>query len=155
MDYVDQPSECCSIARTLALAGDRWSTLVLRDLSNGVRRFDDLVGHLGIARDVLTRRLAALTDAGLVRRDRYQEFGQRARSEYRLTEAGRDFIPVLIALMRWGDTHLAGPAGPPVRLTHAGCGAPVEVELRCAAGHRLRPGRDIHREFNPAAIGAG
>lgn len=151
MRYVDQPTDCCSIARTVALAGDRWSTLILRDMSNGVHRFGDLATHLGIARDVLTRRLNTLTDAGLVERRPYQEFGSRERHDYRLTAAGRDFVPVLIALMNWGDTHLAGPEGPPVRLYHADCGAPIATEIRCAAGHTVAPGRAIHREFNPAA----
>lgn len=152
MDYVDQPSEVCSIARTVALCGDRWTLLVLRDVSNGVRRFDELVGHLGIARDVLTRRLATLAEHGLVERRPYRQPGQRERVEYRLTQAGRDFVPVLIALMHWGDTHLAGPAGPAVTLRHADCGAPITVELRCAEGHTVHPGREIAREWNSRAI---
>ena len=152
MRYVDQPTEVCSISRTVELAGDRWATLILRDLSNGVRRFDVLVRHLGIARDVLTRRLATLTAAGLVDKRPYRETGSRERHEYRLTEAGEDFVPVLVALMQWGDKHLAGPEGPPVTLYHADCGEPIAVQLRCAAGHVVPPGRAIRREFNPAAI---
>jgi hypothetical protein len=59
---------------------------------------------------------------------------------------------VLIALMNWGDQHLAGPSGPPVQLRHADCGAEVALELRCAAGHELTPGRAVEREFNTAAL---
>jgi DNA-binding HxlR family transcriptional regulator len=151
-DMFSQPSEVCSIARTVAVAGDRWSVLVLRDVGAGVRRFDALVTHLGVARDVLSKRLATLVAEGLVERRGYREPGRRERYEYRLTDAGRDFVPVLVALMQWGDAHRATPAGPPITLRHAGCGEPIRAELHCAAGHQVQPGRDIVRELNPAAL---
>jgi DNA-binding HxlR family transcriptional regulator len=130
-------SEVCSIARTLAVVGDRWTLLVLRDLENGVRRFDDLADHLGLARNVLSRRLATLREAGLITTRAYQEAGARQRQEYRMTEAGRDLVPILLAFMGWGDRHLAGPDGVPAVLTHDGCGAPVRVSVTCEAGHDL------------------
>ncbi|MFC1410100.1 winged helix-turn-helix transcriptional regulator [Streptacidiphilus sp. N1-12] len=130
-------SETCSIARTLALVGDRWSLLVLRDLANGVRRFDELTSHLGIARNVLTGRLAALTGAGLVVRSGYRAEGARERHEYRLSPAGRELMPILLAFMGWGDRHLAGPEGPPAVPVHADCGAPVRVSVTCEQGHEL------------------
>jgi DNA-binding HxlR family transcriptional regulator len=130
-------SETCSIARTLAVIGDRWTLLVLRDLANGVRRFDDLAEHLGVARNVLSRRLAALLDAGLITKRAYQEAGVRQRHEYRLAEAGRDLIPILLAFMGWGDRHLAGPDGAPALAIHEGCGEPVRVAVVCEAGHEL------------------
>ena len=135
--YSAYDSETCSIARTLALIGDRWTLLVLRDVSNGVRRFDDLAAHLGVARNVLSRRLAALVEAGLVVRSGYRVEGARERYEYRLTEAGRDLVPILLAFMGWGDKHLAGEAGAPAVPTHAGCGEPVRVSVVCEAGHDL------------------
>jgi DNA-binding HxlR family transcriptional regulator len=150
--YADEPSDCCSIARAVSITGDRWMMLIMRDLSNGLRRFDELIAHLKIARDVLTRRLAALVAEGMIERRPYREAGQRPREEYRLTAKGRDFLPVLIALMHWGDQHLAGPGGPPARLRHVDCGAEVRLDLRCAAGHELAPGRAIEREFNTAAL---
>src|SRR6202000_1970364 len=107
--YSAYDTDACSIARTLALIGDRWTLLVLRDLANGVRRFDDLAEHLGVARNVLSRRLAALLDAALVSKRAYQEAGARQRHEYRMTGAGRDLVPILLAFMGWGDRHLAGP----------------------------------------------
>jgi DNA-binding HxlR family transcriptional regulator len=139
-------SETCSIARTLAVAGDRWTLLVLRDVANGVRRFDDLTSHLGIARNVLTRRLGALVDAGLVERSAYRVEGARERHEYRLSGAGRELVPILVAFMGWGDRHLAGPEGPPAVRVHADCGAPVRVSLTCDAGHELgdRPRLRLH-----------
>lgn len=129
----------CSVARATEVLGDRWTVLVLRDLFNGIRRFDDLAAHLGIARNVLARRLAALADAGVVTRTPYREPGRRERHEYRLTAAGRDLRPVLLALTAWGDVHRPDPQGPPLRFEHDGCGAPVGLELRCAHGHTVPP----------------
>lgn len=149
MQYSQLDSRTCSIARTAALIGDEWTVLVLRDLFNGVRRFDDLAAHLGVARNVLTRRLSALTDAGLVRRVPYREPGRRERHEYRLTDSGRELRPVLLALMAWGDEHLAGEAGPPATVEHDGCGAPVRVELRCSAGHQVEPGTRLRTVPGP------
>jgi DNA-binding HxlR family transcriptional regulator len=109
---------------------------VLREIFNGVRRFDDISSHLGVARDVLTRRLTALVDEGVIARTPYKEPGHRTRYEYRLTPAGRDLRPVLLALIAWGDKHRAD-GGVPVTLTHPDCGAAVHLELRCDAGHAL------------------
>jgi DNA-binding HxlR family transcriptional regulator len=135
--YCDYESEACSIARTLALVGDRWTLLVLRDVANGVRRFDELVDHLGIARNVLARRLSGLVDDGLVTKSAYRDAGSRERHEYRLSAAGREFMPILLAIMAWGDRHLAGPEGPPALATHDDCGAPMRVSLSCENGHEL------------------
>ncbi|MGD9529345.1 winged helix-turn-helix transcriptional regulator [Pseudonocardia sp.] len=152
MDPRDLESTRCSIARTAALVGDAWTVLVLRDLFNGIRRFDDLARHLRIARNVLTRRLAALTAAGFVERVPYREPGRRERHEYRLTPAGRDLRPVLIAMLEFGDRHLAGDDGPPVTIEHAGCGAAVHVELRCAEGHLVEPATRLRTLPGPGAL---
>jgi DNA-binding HxlR family transcriptional regulator len=129
----------CSIARATEVLGDRWSVLILRDLFNGIRRFDELAGHLGVARNVLTRRLADLVDAGVVVRTPYREPGRRERHEYRLTAAGLDLRPVLLALVAWGDTHRPDPLGPPLRFEHDDCGGRVELEMRCSHGHLVAP----------------
>jgi DNA-binding HxlR family transcriptional regulator len=149
----DLNSSVCSIARTMELIGHPWTLLVLRDLFNGVRRFDDLTNHLGIARNGLARRLGGLVDAGLVEKRSYQEDGQRARYEYRLTDAGRALRPILLAVMDFGDTYLAGPDGPPMHMEHADCGGAISVQLRCEHGHtighadrlRARPGPGAER----------
>ena len=125
------------MARTLEIIGERWSLLVLREVFLGVRRFDAIQAATGAPRAVLTRRLDTLVAAGVLRRRAYQEAGSRVRHEYRLTEAGRELQPVLTALMQWGDRHLGWPDGPPLRITHADCGAPVRATLRCAHGHVL------------------
>jgi DNA-binding HxlR family transcriptional regulator len=135
--YAAYDSEACSIARTLALIGDRWTLLVLRDVANGVGRFDELASHLGIARNVLSSRLARLVNGGLVTRTAYREAGARERHEYRLSGPGRELMPILLAFMAWGDRNLAGPEGPPAVVRHADCGAPVRVSLTCEEGHEL------------------
>jgi DNA-binding HxlR family transcriptional regulator len=150
----DLDSTACSIARTMRLIGQPWTVLVLRDLFNGIRRFDDLIEHLGIARNVLTRRLTALVDAGLVEKHSYREPGQRARQEYRLTPAGRDLRPILIAVMAYGDEHLAGPEGPPVRLEHAECGGEIRLRVECSHGHQLDSADRIRAIPGPGAKAA-
>jgi DNA-binding HxlR family transcriptional regulator len=149
--YSAYDSETCSIARTLALIGDRWTLLVLRDLSNGVRRFDDLVEHLGIARNVLSRRLGALVDDGLATRTAYRVDGARERQEYRLSQAGRELVPILLAVMAWGDRHLAGNDGPPSVPRHADCGARVRVSLTCDSGHELGDRPRLRLEPGPGS----
>ncbi|WP_181780786.1 winged helix-turn-helix transcriptional regulator [Pseudonocardia pini] len=149
--WTDYDSATCSVARTAALVGDAWTVLVLRDLFNGVRRFDDLADHLGIARNVLTRRLAALVEGGLVTKTPYREPGRRERHEYRLTPAGKDLRVVVTALKDWGDAHLAGEAGPPLVTRHAGCGGEVHAEIRCAEGHLIDDRTKLIAEPGPGA----
>lgn len=149
----DVDSRVCSIARTMSVLGEPWTVLVVRDLLHGVRRFDDLVAHLGIARTVLTRRLAALAEAGLVETTDYREPGRRTRREYRLTEAGQDLRGVLLALMAYGDRHRDD--GPPVVVRHEGCGEPVALVAECAAGHRLAADDGMRSTPGPGAPTAG
>jgi hypothetical protein len=108
---------------------------------------------------VLTRRLATLTEAGVITRVPYREPGARVRHEYRLTDAGRDLLPVILAMVAWGDRHRAGADGPPVLVEHAGCGAPVHVEVRCAEDHLLDPPagrlRSVPGPGARAGLGAG
>ncbi|HEY2205237.1 MAG TPA: helix-turn-helix domain-containing protein [Pseudonocardia sp.] len=155
MSAVPEPRELdsatCSIARTMALIGQPWTMMVLRDLFNGVRRFDELAEHLGIARNVLTRRLAVLVEAGLVERRSYREPGQRSRHEYRLTPTGRELRPVLLAVTEFGDRHLAGSDGPPMRIEHADCGGAVRVRVECERGHRIETGDRLHVRPGPGA----
>jgi DNA-binding HxlR family transcriptional regulator len=136
-------TENCTVGRTMAILGERWTFVVLREVFNGVRRFDDIKRHSGIPRQVLSNRLALLVDQGVLRREPYQDPGERARHEYRLTEKGFDLYPVLVAIADWGDRYLADPEGPPVAFTHRDCGQPVHTEVRCAKGHLVERPRDI------------
>ncbi|HTU29504.1 MAG TPA: helix-turn-helix domain-containing protein [Solirubrobacteraceae bacterium] len=131
----------CSVAGTLALVGERWTLLVIRELMLGVHRFDDLQRDLGIARNILQDRLERLAEAQLISRRTYQP--HPPRYEYRLTERGLDLWPVIVALMQWGDRHLSWPDGPPVTLEHRDCGGELDGHLCCErCGARLGP-RDV------------
>ena len=94
---------------------DRWTFLVLREAFFGVRRYGQMQRNLGIARNVLTDRLARLVDEGIPIRVPYQD--RPARFEYRLTEKGRDLFPAIVALVRWGDRWMADGDGPPIELS--------------------------------------
>ena len=96
----------CPIARSLAFAGDAWSILILRDAHAGLTRFDQFRKSLGIAPTMLTRRLATLTEEGLLEKRRYSE--HPPREEYLLTAAGRDFLPVLFMIGAWGSQYRGG-----------------------------------------------
>jgi hypothetical protein len=101
---------------------------------------------------VLSARLGTLVDAGVLRRQPYQEPGRRTRDEYRLTPAGLDLYPVLVSLMRWGDRYLDQPTGGPnLELSHSDCGAPIDVVLRCRAGHDVPSARDVRSAPGPGA----
>jgi DNA-binding HxlR family transcriptional regulator len=134
----------CSVAATLAVVGEQWALLVLREVALGVRRFDAIQEATGAPRAVLSRRLRSLVEAGVLERRDYREPGSRSRQEYRLTPAGRELQPVLTSLMQWGDRYLAGEQGPPLAVTHADCGAPVHALLVCDDGHVLgETGREL------------
>jgi DNA-binding HxlR family transcriptional regulator len=135
-------AENCSVAAALAVVGERWTLLVLREAFFGLRRFEEFHQVVGCARNILSDRLAKLVEHGLLTRSAYREPGQRERDEYQLTEQGVELFPVLVALMQWGDRWLAGADGGPVVVRHQNCGAPVQVELRCADGHGPLSPRD-------------
>jgi len=132
----------CSVAGTLAVVGEKWSLLVLRETFLGVRRFADLQRNLGAPKAVLTDRLATLVEQGILRRVPYQAEGERQRHEYRLTAKGIDLYPTLVALMQWGDKYLADDVAP-LALEHRDCGSPVHLGLVCEAGHELSGARDV------------
>jgi DNA-binding HxlR family transcriptional regulator len=116
----------CPIARSLERVGEWWSILILRDAFHGLSRFDQFQESLGIAPNILTRRLNSLVDAGLLERRRYTE--RPPRDEYVLTEAGRDFGPVLWALLAWGNRHFA-PEGASVIVVDSQTGEEAEPIL--------------------------
>jgi DNA-binding HxlR family transcriptional regulator len=126
----------CPIARSLERVGEWWSILILRDAFKGVSRFDQFQKSLGIAPNMLTRRLNTLVDSGLLERRLYSE--KPPRHEYVLTDRGRDFRPVLWALVAWGNKHFP-PEGQTVVVVDAETGEeadPVLVDGR--SGRVLR-----------------
>ena len=133
----------CSIARTLEVIGERWSLLIVRDAFYGVRRFDDFQADLGIARNVLTDRLGRLVEHGVMERRQYED--RPPRYEYRLTDKGRDLMPVLLAMVKWGDTWAAGEE-PPVQFTHTTCGAETTPAMVCSQCREELAWRDLRAD---------
>ena len=122
----------CSIARTLDVVGDWWTLLVVRDVSLGRHRFEQIQQNLAIARNILTDRLTWLVDHEVLERRPYQE--RPERFEYHLTPKGDDLFPVLMALWAWGDKWAAGTDGPPLDLVHKPADAPPDRR-----GHACHP----------------
>jgi DNA-binding HxlR family transcriptional regulator len=144
----DLPGRPCSIARALDLIGEKWALLAIREISFGNRRFNEIARNTGAPRDRLAARLRGLVDAGILERREYQHAPPRA--EYHLTAAGRDLVPVLRALLTWGDRWVSDQ--PPATLVHGDheldlaqvcrhCGqefpAPVSLQVNS-------PGWDVH-----------
>jgi DNA-binding HxlR family transcriptional regulator len=148
---LDYSVDNCTIGRAMAILGERWTLVVLREVFNGIRRFDDMQQHAGVPRQVLTDRLARLVENDVLRREPYRLPGERTRHEYRLTAKGFDLYPVMVALAAWGDRYLADPEGPPVTFHHTECGARVEVQLGCTGGHRVDEPRQVAPRPGPGA----
>jgi DNA-binding HxlR family transcriptional regulator len=119
-----------SVAATLRVTGDRWSSLLIRESFYGSTRFDEFQQRLSIAPNILTQRLRRLVELGILTRTAYQQ--RPARYEYRLTEKGLDLYPVPLTMLAWGDRWVFG-GEPPVRLTHETCGRPLTPILTCSA----------------------
>lgn len=103
----------CSAARALELLGDRWTLLLIRELVFGTRRFDEFAAHLGIASNVLAARLSALVVSEILMQVPVRV--DALRMHYHLTEKGRDLVPVLVALLQWGDRWLQTPDSIPIQ----------------------------------------
>jgi DNA-binding HxlR family transcriptional regulator len=136
----------CSIAAALAVIGERWTLLVLREVLLGHRRFQDIRRNTGIAPNILSDRLQTLVDHDVLERRLYSEHPESY--EYVATRKAIDAVPVLVGLMQWGDRHAAGADGPPRVYVHETCGHDADPQLHC--GHcgeaiaptelRVRPG---------------
>jgi DNA-binding HxlR family transcriptional regulator len=139
--------EACSVASTLAVIGDRWTMLILREAFMRTRRFEDFQRALGVARNVLSERLGRLTDEGILERRAYQD--NPVRYEYRLTDKGLDLWPTLMSLLKWGDRHAVD--APAVLIVHRGCGGEMNERLRCErCGQEMGP-RDAEARPGPGA----
>ncbi len=120
----------------------------MREIALGVRRFDGLQEATGAPRAVLTARLRSLTEAGILAMRPYQLSGRRGRSEYVLTPAGLDLLPLLTALSDWGERHLGGDGDSDVDYRHVGCGRRVHTALRCECGAEPDLGRGLIAQVN-------
>lgn len=131
----DRPlGDHCPIDRTMQLVGHRTSLLLLREVFYGASRFDALVRRTGMTEAAAAQRLRGLVDVGVLERVPYREAGQRTRHEYALTASGHGFLPVLFAMIEWGQAHVPDVRGE-LEVTHDGCGEVVHLEVRCGAGH--------------------
>jgi DNA-binding HxlR family transcriptional regulator len=137
----------CSIARSLEVIGEWWTPLILRDAFFGITRFDEFQARLGIARNVLAKRLDTLVDHGVLERRCYEE--ARARHDYVLTDKGRALWPVLVTIRQWGDEWVLGRGNEPVAMLHTTCGAQTTAVLTCDhCGGQLH-GRDVRVVVGP------
>ncbi|HEX9209717.1 MAG TPA: helix-turn-helix domain-containing protein [Bradyrhizobium sp.] len=123
----------CPVGRAVETVGEWWSILILRDALQGATRFDEFSRNLGIAPNILSRRLAHLTETGMFVRRRYNE--RPPRYEYVLTEKARDFFPVIATMLAWGNKHLA-PKGEAVVLANRDDARPLDPVVVDAAGMR-------------------
>jgi DNA-binding HxlR family transcriptional regulator len=135
MQHTNLSAMPCPIARGLDRVGEWWSILILRDAFHGKTRFDQFQKSLGIAPNILSRRLRGLVEAGLLEKTRYSD--HPPRDEYVLTAIGRDFRPVLWAMLTWGNKHFM-PDGQEVALVDTATGLPADpVMMDGNSGKRL------------------
>ena len=150
MERSDYSAENCSVGRTLAIVGERWTLLILREAFLGVRRFDQIQGNLGIARNILADRLHGLVGAGILERRRYQERPQRY--EYRLTQRGIDLYPTLLSIMQWGDRYMADDGGAPLALEHIDCGKETVPSFVCSECGEPIHARNVRAKLGPGSL---
>jgi DNA-binding HxlR family transcriptional regulator len=143
------PGRACSVAAALEVVGDRWSLLAVREVSFGHHRFSEILEGTGAPRDRLSARLKALVGAGVLERRQYQE--APARFDYHLTRAGQDLLPVLRALMAWGDRWVVDE--PPVTLLHHD--HELAPQTVCRTCGELVHGADVHLRHNERTTTAG
>jgi DNA-binding HxlR family transcriptional regulator len=139
----------CSVAGTLAIVGERWTLLILREAFMGVRRFEQMQRNLGVARNILAARLQTLVGHGILERRRYQE--RPDRYEYRLSQKGLDLYPALVSIMQWGDRYLNDDCAP-VTLVHKSCGHETQPRLACSHCGEPVGARDVRAEAGPGAL---
>jgi DNA-binding HxlR family transcriptional regulator len=141
--YRPYSEQNCSIADALAVLGERWTLLVMREILLGRRRFQDLRQHTGVATNILSDRLQTLVEQGLLRRERYGEHPEAY--EYRATTKGHDTWPIIVALLAWGDEH-GSRDGPPRVFVHTTCGHDADPHMHCShCGEPIRKGELVVR----------
>src|SRR5215204_1929573 len=119
----------CSVARSLEVIGEWWTLLILRDAFFGVTRFEEFQARLGIARNILAKRLDTLVEHGVLERRCYDD--ARGRYDYVLTDKGKALWPVLVTIRQWGDEWSVGKGKEPVLIVHKTCGKRSTGVLTC------------------------
>ena len=128
----------CALPAALEAVGERWSFLILRGVFNGLHHFEEFQSTLGIARNILSNRLGRLVEHGILRRD--PDPSDRRRVAYRLTEKGRELLPVLISLRQWGERWVSGVPSNPVLVDRASRQPVAAMAVRAADGRTLSLG---------------
>jgi DNA-binding HxlR family transcriptional regulator len=141
--------EPCSMARTVSVIGDRWTLLILRECFLRIRRFEGFQSALGITRHLLAERLKKLVRYGVLRRIPYQESPKRY--EYILTQKGLDLYPIMMAIVHWGDTHMADERGRPLVHVHRKCGRPFDPVMVCSECGEPLLAREVDVHPGPGA----
>jgi len=137
----------CSIARSLEEVGEWWSLLIVREMTQGMNRFDQFQKELGIARNILTARLERLTELGIV--ERYPLPDRASTEGYRLTPKGEDLYPVLLAMLRWGNRYKVDE--PPLQLVHKSCGHNIDPLMVCNGCKEELHRRELRAYFTETA----
>jgi DNA-binding HxlR family transcriptional regulator len=151
MRWNELGEETCSLARAISVIGDRWTLLILRDCFLRVRKFEEFQERLGITRPILASRLKKLVDEFVLTKVAYQQ--KPVRYEYRLTPKGLDLYPVLMAIVHWGDTHMAGRKGRPLLHTHELCGKDFDPVMVCSECGEPVAARQVRVHPGPGAKG--
>src|ERR1700676_4301708 len=149
MKWDELEEEPCSLARTVAVIGDRWSLLILRECFLRKRRFEAFQSPLGITRHLLTERLKKLVPLGFLPRIPYQESPKRY--EYILTQKGLDLYPVIMSIVHWGDTHMVDSRGRPLLHEHKNCGKLFDPVMVCSACGDPVAAKHVHVHPGPGA----
>ncbi|MFE9445116.1 winged helix-turn-helix transcriptional regulator [Streptomyces sp. NPDC006602] len=131
--------DACPITRAISVLGQRWTVLIIREAMLGRSHFSEFRRRLGVASDVLSARLSELVAAGIFEAVDYQRPGDRTRKRYVLTDAGHELMPVLGAMGKWGNVHMARPQGSAYRFVDTVTGEPVAVEFCRRDGTSVRP----------------
>jgi DNA-binding HxlR family transcriptional regulator len=145
--------EQCSVARTIAIIGDRWTLLILRECFLRTRRFEGFQSALGITRHLLAERLKKLVRTGILRRIPYQE--SPIRHEYILTQKGLDLYPIIMAIVHWGDTHMVDERGRPLLHEHRKCGKMFNPVMVCSECGEPLHAKEVVTHPGPGAPSPG
>ena len=149
-DTLDE--EPCSLSRTVAVVGDRWTLLILRECFLRVRRFEAFQSSLQITRHLLSERLKKLVRFGILRRVPYSEAPKRY--EYILTQKGLDLYPIIMAMVHWGDSHMGDERGRPLLHEHKTCGKLFDPVMVCSECGEPLHAKQVHVHAGPGRRGA-
>ena len=149
MKWKSLEEEPCSVARTVAVIGDRWTLLVLRDCFLRVRRFEDFQASLGVTRHVLADRLRKLVRQGVLRRVPYQV--RPKRYEYILTQKGLDLYPIIMSIVHWGDIHMVDERGRPRLYEHKICAKMFDPVMVCSSCGGPLSAKEVNVHLGPGS----